>query len=176
MNKKEIIQALKTNHHNFFIMIGKFSEEDFRKHIEDKWSPQQNLVHIVRSIQPLAYAYNLPKWLIKLIAGRSNRPSKSYEELVAKYKNKLSSGYKAMGRFIPPKKLDTSRKKLIKGCKKHLASINNAVENKWSEEQLDTYIFPHPLLGKITAREMLYFTAYHAQHHQEIVEKYYLRN
>jgi hypothetical protein len=29
---------------------------------------------------------------------------------------------------------------------------------------------PHPLLGKLTLREMLYFTAYHADHHRHSIE------
>jgi hypothetical protein len=32
-------------------------------------------------------------------------------------------------------------------------------------------ILPHPLLGKITIREMLYFTAYHVQHHENIIKR-----
>ena len=37
--------------------------------------------------------------------------------------------------------------------------------NNYSEQQLDTFILPHPLLGKVTLREMMYFTIYHAEHH-----------
>ena len=33
------------------------------------------------------------------------------------------------------------------------------------KKQLDHYLLPHPLLGKITLREMLFFSAYHIQHH-----------
>jgi len=42
---------------------------------------------------------------------------------------------------------------------------------KHSEAALDKYILPHPLLGKLTLREMLYFTAYHVAHHKQLVEK-----
>jgi len=41
----------------------------------------------------------------------------------------------------------------------------------FSEEDLDKLILPHPLLGKLTLREMMYFTIYHVQHHQRIVER-----
>jgi hypothetical protein len=41
---------------------------------------------------------------------------------------------------------------------------------KFSEKDLDTLILPHPLLGKVTLREMLYFTIYHVQHHVEQVK------
>ena len=41
----------------------------------------------------------------------------------------------------------------------------------WSrEKQLDHFLLPHPLLGKITLREMLFFSAYHIQHHTKLLE------
>ena len=45
--------------------------------------------------------------------------------------------------------------------------------DKFSEEDLDKFILPHPLLGKLTMREMMYFTIYHAQHHENIVKGYF---
>jgi hypothetical protein len=30
---------------------------------------------------------------------------------------------------------------------------------------------PHPLLGKLTVREMLFFTLYHQRHHVAVVER-----
>ena len=41
----------------------------------------------------------------------------------------------------------------------------------YSEQDLDKYILPHPLLGKLTMREMMYFTIYHVQHHQRLIAK-----
>jgi hypothetical protein len=41
----------------------------------------------------------------------------------------------------------------------------------WSEEELDIYNCPHPVLGKTTIKEVLYFTIYHVQHHTEIIKK-----
>ena len=35
----------------------------------------------------------------------------------------------------------------------------------WREADLDRYLLPHPLLGKLTIREMLFFTLYHNYHH-----------
>jgi len=32
-------------------------------------------------------------------------------------------------------------------------------------------LLPHPLLGKVTVREMLYFTIHHVQHHHALVER-----
>ena len=50
-------------------------------------------------------------------------------------------------------------------------SLNKKIE-LFSEQDLDSHILPHPLLGKLTFREMLYFTIYHVQHHQDLMLKY----
>jgi len=36
---------------------------------------------------------------------------------------------------------------------------------KWNESDLDVYLLPHPLIGKLTIREMLFFTIYHNLRH-----------
>ena len=43
--------------------------------------------------------------------------------------------------------------------------------DRWSDEDLDNTLLPHPLLGKLTVREMLFFTIHHVQHHQRLVER-----
>jgi hypothetical protein len=56
-------------------------------------------------------------------------------------------------------------------------SISNEIKwlseklNKFTEEELDKYILPHPLLGKLTIREMMFFTIYHVLHHQMMTER-----
>jgi len=41
---------------------------------------------------------------------------------------------------------------------------------KHSESELDQMILPHPLLGKLTLREMACFAAYHVAHHHKQAE------
>jgi len=50
----------------------------------------------------------------------------------------------------------------------------DAIDQKWTEEQLDNYCVAHPILGKLTMRELAYFTIYHNIHHMETIRKYYL--
>jgi hypothetical protein len=97
----------------------------------------------------------------------ANRPSRSYEELVIKYKAKLAAGGKATSRFIPKKEISisASTQKLTRLINSLCANLNS-----YSETQLDQFILPHPLLGKLTLREMLYFTIYHVQHHFDQVK------
>jgi uncharacterized damage-inducible protein DinB len=46
---------------------------------------------------------------------------------------------------------------------------------RWSEKELDKRQLPHPLMGKLTLREMLFFTHYHTLHHgakiDELIER-----
>ena len=44
---------------------------------------------------------------------------------------------------------------------------------KLSEKDLDKYILPHPLLGRMPLREMLFFTIYHTQHHTNSIKELY---
>ncbi|MFN0276041.1 MAG: DinB family protein [Chitinophagales bacterium] len=175
MKKEEIIGILNQKHEEFFLLMQKLPEEIFTTSVHDKWSPHQNLEHIRRSVQPLVLAYKLPKFIIRIVVGKSNRPSRTYDQLVKRYTDRLTVGGRARGRFVPSEKIKISKNEIILQTKKYLQSVSSAVGKNWSEKDLDTFIFPHPLLGKLTAREMLYFTAYHAQHHKEIVEKYYCK-
>lgn len=172
MLRQEIITMLMQNHEDFFICLRSLPDDKFNASFDGKWSPHKNLEHIQRAVQPLVLAYKLPKWTGRILFGKSNRPSKNYVQLISAYQNKLAKGGKASGRFIPPEK-NQPKEELIHKIQTYLQKICKAVDTHWSETDLDKYIFPHPLLGKLTAREMLYFTAYHVQHHKELVEKYY---
>jgi len=48
--------------------------------------------------------------------------------------------------------------------------LANAIERNWTDEKLDNYLAPHPLLGKLTLRELIYFTIYHTEHHLAIIK------
>lgn len=72
--------------------------------------------------------------------------------------------------FIPELNLNTDIDVLVNQGKNLLAEFISNLQN-WSEEELETYNCPHPVLGKITVREILYFTIYHVQHHHETIKK-----
>jgi uncharacterized damage-inducible protein DinB len=166
MNREEIIQELQSNYKEFITTISTLSEEQFNFHKEGKWSAGQTLDHLYRALSTLSMAMQLPKVVFSVLFSKANRPSKSYDELVAKYKRKLDEGGKASGRYLSAKISFVNQQKTEAALQK---SVNNLCKNlgSYSEEQLDTYILPHPLLGKITIREMMYFSIYHSQHHKQ---------
>ncbi|CAN5267716.1 hypothetical protein BH11BAC6_BH11BAC6_08470 [soil metagenome] len=101
MNKQEIISKLQQNHKAFTSLIMSLNEHDFLFTVNDKWSSGQQTEHIYRSIKPVKLAFTLPQFLLKMKFGKSNRPSRSYEDLFLKYKHKLAAGGRASARFIP---------------------------------------------------------------------------
>jgi hypothetical protein len=114
-------------------------------------------------------AYSLPKFIVRLIFGKPNRSSRTYEELVAKYKLKLEQGGRASGRYIP-KNRAAKKMEIMQEWQKRNEKYLEALELNWKDQQLDQYIAPHPLLGKITLRELCYFTIYHTEHHLNIIK------
>jgi hypothetical protein len=169
-SKQDIITALDQRVNEFNAYIGSLSKEQFESTPGGKWSAGQNLDHLIRAIKPLQPAYTLPKFILRMMFGKANRPSRTYQELVIKYNSKLATGGRASGPFIPPVIGFESRDALIRKYNLQKEKLIRKI-NRQKEEGLDKYILPHPLLGKLTLREMLFFTVYHNEHHLELLKK-----
>jgi hypothetical protein len=169
MDKEEILRASKLIFIQFTDSCLQIPDERFFFQPAEKWSIAENVDHLTRSIKTTRLAYSLPKFVVQMIFGKPNRPSRSYEELVAKYKLKLEQGGKASGRYIP-KNRASGKVKIMQEWQRQNEKYLEALELNWKDEQLDQYIAPHPLLGKITLRELCYFTIYHTEHHLNIIK------
>ena len=168
-DKPQIISALNEKVDAFNDYVLPLNKEQFESTPNGKWSAGQNLDHLIRAIKPLQLAYRLPKLALLILFGKTNRPSRTYDELVTKYKTKLAAGGKASGPFIPPVIGFEKKDELIRKYATHKQKLITKIE-KQSERDLDSYILPHPLLGKVTLREMLYFTIHHNEHHLELLK------
>ena len=170
MNKEAIIISIEHAYQNLINCIEGLDEHAFLMAAEGKWSAGKQLDHMIKSVAPVNMAMGLPNFIPALLFGKANRPSKTYEELVAKYKSKLAAGGKAPAKFEPPFISFENKSKLIARLNGLVQSLCKKIGRR-TEESLDKTILPHPLLGKLTLREMLYFTAYHAAHHQASIEQ-----
>ncbi|HRF39931.1 MAG TPA: hypothetical protein PK198_14170 [Saprospiraceae bacterium] len=101
MDIKTIQNQLTEKHQLFSDFVGSLSSDEFSFRKSDKWTAGEQLEHILLSVRPLRQALSLPKFMLKLIWGQSNRAGRDYEGLVNKYLSKLESGGRATGRFIP---------------------------------------------------------------------------
>ncbi|RLD19071.1 MAG: DinB family protein [Bacteroidetes bacterium] len=165
MNREETLSHLVENHVEFTEYMQSLNEEDFMYALNgEKWTAGQELVHIISSVNKLAYALLLPKFILKMKFGVANRPSRTYDAQVNKYTKgleALAGSYKVKLDPVPYDKRDL----LIEKLEKSITSLCSRA-GKYSEENLDYYILPHPLMGKMTMRELLYFTAHHVLHHK----------
>lgn len=155
---------------NYCILL---SDEEFFNQPDKKWSVAQQVKHLTTSTRITTLAFTFPKFVVRLIGGRPNRPSRSYDALVEKYKLKLSEGGKAGLLFSPGtiSAKENKKKKLLKNYSRSTQKMILAVKKKWNDNQTDHYIARHPLLGKITLRELCYFTIYHNWHHLDSIRK-----
>lgn len=172
MKKEEITYKLNEVSDQFLLDCSLIPDEIFFRQPAEKWSIAQNVTHLTSAAGMTKLAYQLPKFMVRIYGGRSNRSSKTYDELVAKYKLKLAEGGKAGGRYIPRTvPAEKGKEKILFDFANTMKSLNNLIGKNWEDEQLDKYIAPHPLLGKITLRELGYFTIYHTLHHQNIIKE-----
>jgi hypothetical protein len=170
MTKDILTQKLDENHQSFIQYIRTLSNDALLYAANEKWTAAQQLDHIHKSVKPLTKAMGFPKFIIKWKFGKANRPSRTYDELIEKYNNKLAFGGRATGQFVPPVISTDKKEGLIKLILESVHKLNKRLD-RFSEFEMDNMILPHPLLGKITLREMMYFTIYHVAHHEAIIKR-----
>lgn len=136
------------------------------------WTAGQHLLHMIKSTKPLAVGAGYPRILLRLKFGKVANQSASYEGLVKKYTDAIAAGGQATGAYVPRTVKKEERDVLLKRFKTEMSVLVNNV-HKWSEKNLDNTAVPHPLIGKLTFREMLYFTIYHMEHHLKILQERY---
>lgn len=127
-----------------------------------------HLGHLVLSVKPLVYVFALDKPSIAEKYGTTNAPPRSYEFLKGFYFEKLKGGGKAPKRFVPSGESAHQKAELCHNLNTLVDQLSALIE-RFSEEELDNLCVPHPLLGKLSLREMLYNAIYHAEHHQNLI-------
>jgi hypothetical protein len=146
-----------------------FTEDTFFERAESgKWSVAENLEHLFLSAKPLVGLFGTPQIMAEKWP-QANRPSQSYDELVALYLSKVGSMANAPNPTAPQNTEPTKSEQVVKYVFIHERFIERA--EALHPEILDTYQVPHPLLGLLTIREFLYFTLYHNRHHKKAINK-----
>jgi hypothetical protein len=171
--KSTILSDLKTSYEVLYKTTNLIPDDLFNASKENKWTPSENISHLITSTQMTLLPFTLPKFVTALLYGKANGKSRTYNEVVADYESKLAAGAKATGVYIP-EKTNYDRAKISTQILKEGEKLVQAIAIKWTEEQLDNYQVSHPILGKLTMRELAYFTIYHNIHHMETIRKYYL--
>lgn len=166
MNKQTILQLINDNYHSFADYINDLTADEYSFSYKNKWTAAQQLEHIVLCLSPLVQVFSMDKPMIEQYFGKTEREGQDYETLLTAYKEKLNEGGKAPKQYVPDNEIQNQKEMLI-GKLVHLVKALCLKIETFSDHELDTLLIPHPLLGKLTLREMLYNAIYHVEHHKE---------
>ena len=104
--------------------------------------------------------------------GKANRPSRTYEEVVSRYQDKLKGATGLVSPFskeMPEPTLNEMGEWLEKLTNEKNAQVS-LIKKKWKEKDLEMCLIPHPLMGRMLVREILMWSAYHTEHHLNLVK------
>jgi hypothetical protein len=170
----EIVRELRALHARSRDFWRSFSTTEFFFPFGDTWSPADNVRHLLKSNRPVLRAMSTAKILLLARFGAGLRSSRTYTEVRERYLGRLTEGVTA-GRFTPrplasSEQTEEQRNALLAEMDQVSERLTGAVSG-WREWQLDRFRLPHPALGRLTVREMLFFTLYHNLHHVRNVER-----
>ncbi len=167
-NKQSILASLNDGVSQFNELISGLNQAAFETNYNNKWSAGQDLVHLIKVLKIVNIGFTLPKPLLHLMYGVNKNEARSFEQLQTLYKNTLKDGAKSPSIYIPKPVLFESKNNLIQ---KHTTLNQLFIDkmNKHTDIELDRYRLPHPILGKVTLRELASFTSFHTIHHLELL-------
>ena len=169
MSKQEIIELLIKDHDAFIGYIHELNADEYIFSYQQKWTAGQQLAHILLCVKPLVQVLGMDQSSIAQQFGLSERPGSSYEELLAEYMEKLKAGGKAPGRFLPEPASADQRAWLSESLRNTVNELCARID-RFEETDLDRLCVPHPLLGNLSLREMLYNVIHHVRHHHAMAE------
>lgn len=151
-----------------------FDTRTFLAPIGEAWSPADNVRHLTKSMRAVTQGLRIPRILLLVAFFAPKRASRTYDEVREVYRARLAKGATA-GRFGPgalnlTDDPDAARAQIMEYHAVAVRALAAAIA-RWPEPLLDRRHLPHPLLGKLTVREMLFFTLYHNQHHVDNVRR-----
>lgn len=175
MTVQEINDTLKKNEKALMEFYASMSEDFWIKQPEGKWQAGQHLIHLIQSTNPLLKALRrYPRFVLRWKFGTNNRSNRSFEEVVRRYLEKLE---KARGAVSP---FSRNMPTTLVGERPHYQSVFEKLNDQLikqslliKEQDLDSILLPHPLMGKMTLREILMWNAYHTEHHLNVLKEKY---
>lgn len=141
-------------------------ETSYLSRPDGRWSPAENLEHLLLSTFPVAAALRKEPAFFDQFGSPQLSEIADYAGLKARYKSILQTGLKAPARFVPEDAKVYQKAQHLEQWDAVGEKLQDAT-GKWSERDLNEKAMMHPALGVISVRQMLYFTILHTYHHLE---------
>ena len=151
--------------------LATFSTAAFFAPQGEAWAPAGHIRHLRKAAAAVAKGLGAPRVVLALAFGRGRR-SRSFAAVRGVYLDALDAGATA-GRFTPRPGVvpdEAHRAEIMsRWAEAHRALAKDLT--RWPEPSLDRYRMPHPILGRLTIREMVSFTVYHTAHHLRRIDE-----
>ncbi|MBX2932023.1 MAG: DinB family protein [Chitinophagaceae bacterium] len=160
MTKQELIKAFYDNHKEMSDYINSLTDEQFVFSHNDKWTAGQQFSHVYLALLPFPKILPSKEFIVQKF-GKIDRPIWSSDTVIENY---FKTSRQAPQQFLPEQVSSEQKATITADLQKITLTIHQLLD-QYTDEELDTLVIPHPLLGKLTIREMFYLMAYHATHH-----------
>jgi hypothetical protein len=158
-------------------MVSGFPTQQFFTKTGDAWSAADYFKHMLLSLKPFVKGVERTPEKLKAMFGEASQPSRSYHEVNAAYMKRLAEGIRAEdyeavtpATFRLPEGTSDEKSTLVEVWNDAHTRLFRVID-AWTEADLDTVQIPHPALGMVTVREMLYFTLLHNTLHSRDIQQ-----
>ncbi len=148
--------------------------------VAEKWTMAGHLYHLVKTTKEVSKGLAMPKLALRTAFGKCNRAERTFDQQYKKYTDSLANIAKTTGKpltppekFVPTEGSVFDKIELINRFNEEQSNIKNQI-TKWKEKDLNRYLLPHPAMGKLTVREMIYFVIFHTRHHLDNLKNNYV--
>ncbi|MBC7848848.1 MAG: DinB family protein [Chitinophagaceae bacterium] len=172
--KKELVPNFLLTHQEIIEYVDALDETQFMRSEGGKWTAGQQICHLFLCLQTISNAL-VSKQSIVHKFGTLERSLMNYDQVVAIYKEGLANGGKAQDRFLPPP-VSVDERFLVRNSVRGMLQLLQLQLQNFSDEELDTIVLPHPFLGRLSIRELIYLMTFHATHHLEQIRRAINRN
>lgn len=174
MHKDEIADLIEQKHQFLIDWLQVQDNEKWTQGPEGKWTSGQQALHLLKCIKPINDVLSMPRFFFKYAFGKIDREGLDYETIVKNYLDILKENkdftHKASRNMKVPKLNDKTY--ILTRLQVESKKLQYKTR-KISDKNLDTLVLPHPLMGKISIREILMWTAYHVEHHTKQLQENY---
>lgn len=173
-NKSELIAALRTQKLEIPALLSSIPSQQFFDGSSEHWSVGYHVQHITSAVnrvaQGLLSAGVLPK---REPATASRDFATMCETYLEALKNTPSETLRQLGSRVMLEEhqdLNAYKNQLISSFANAIENFNVALEG-FDEANFEHLGMPHPVMGLLSSREMVFFIVYHNTHHQNGIQK-----
>ena len=170
----EIAARIREVRDELAVWFGGLPADDLFRRLPGAWAPIDDLRHLVRVNAALVKGLGYPPFVLRLRFGRAWRKAWDYDRLAIMYDALLASGVKSPSPFEPRSGVVADREAYRERVLGQWRSVNEQLLDRverLGERTADRGVLPHPGMGLMSLREMLFFTIHHDLHHLEVAKR-----